>query len=60
MEVLFKRSTDLCLKQEVSIGCLLLMLCLDGSITLFAPGGVEFLVGKNLKWARSEPHISIT
>ena len=49
MEVLFKRSTDVCLKQEVSIGCLLLMLCLDGSVTLFTLGGVDILVSKKFK-----------
>ena len=55
--------TDVCLKQEASIGCLLLMLCLDGSVTLFTPGGVDLLVSKKLKkykWTRSEAHIGIT
>ena len=33
--------TDVCLKQEASIGRLLCMLCLDGSVTLFTRGGVD-------------------
>ena len=49
MEVLFKGRMDVCLKQEASIGCLLLMLCLDGSVTLFTLGGVDLLVSKKFK-----------
>ena len=40
---------DVCFKQEASIGCLLLMLCLDGSVTLFTLGGVDLLVSKKFK-----------
>ena len=59
-EVLLKRGLNVCLKQEASIGRLLLIVCLDGSVTLFTLGGVDLLVSKKFKMARSEPHIGIT
>ena len=46
MEVLFKGRMDVCLKQEASIGRSLLIVCLDGSVTLFALGSVGLLVSK--------------
>ena len=55
MEVLPKRGLNVCLKQEAFIGRLVLMLCLDGSVTLFTLGGVDLLDGKKFKMARSEP-----
>ena len=45
----FRGVADVCLKQEASIACLIFMLCLDGSVTLFTLGGVDLLVSKKFK-----------
>ena len=46
---MLKRGLNVCLKQEASIGRSLLIVCLDGSVTLFALGGVDLLVSKKFK-----------